>query len=135
MNDRGSPPHTRDKSMLLVFLALTVRITPAYAGQIILRPCTIDAQWDHPRIRGTNVETALDCTSRPGSPPHTRDKCGLLLLPLCLCRITPAYAGQINRLEQLDGGHEDHPRIRGTNYTPPTVGLKSKGSPPHTRDK
>ena len=51
----GSSPRTRDKFGIVVACIPTIRIIPAYAGQIegsIIKPVENE---DHPRIRGTNV--------------------------------------------------------------------------------
>ena len=50
-------------------------------------------------------------------------------------RIIPAYAGQIRHITLDIFGSEDHPRIRGTNFSVLQVGHSDTGSSPHTRDK
>ena len=72
----GSPPHTRDKFFFVLAISDSLRITPAYAGQI------------HP--------VAMTVVLLVGSPPHTRDKLTAPPLFPCPFRITPAYAGQIS---------------------------------------
>ena len=91
----GSSPHTRDKLARIGTGGKYARIIPAYAGQIIGVDQGRRTKQDHPRIRGTNLQsTSLPKLSR-GSSPHTRDK-SVLFLPQSNCvRIIPAYAGQI----------------------------------------
>ena len=72
-NCSGSPPHTRDKfSLGLAGLGL-FRITPAYAGQMILVRIGKKSIQDHPRIRGTNYVKEFNTSVKKGSSPHTRD--------------------------------------------------------------
>ena len=114
-NCSGSPPHTRDKfSLGLAGLGL-FRITPAYAGQMILVRIGKKSIQDHPRIRGTNFSNSSTLLYPLGSPPHTRDKCQARRLKARSPRITPAYAGQITCEDVEARYREDHPRIRGTN--------------------
>ena len=70
----GSSPHTRDKFCKLVFLSSLQGIIPAYAGQIMVPFHFPDLQWDHPRIRGTNLRFWGLIICLWGSSPHTRDK-------------------------------------------------------------
>ena len=74
---------------------LRSRITPAYAGQILLDEHSVLNIQDHPRIRGTNGYLSIGPFFLMGSSPHTRDK---LNRPWGRWRkpgIIPAYAGQI----------------------------------------
>ena len=131
----GSPPHTRDKFEVEVIAEIADRITPAYAGQITSRVQGGGSNRDHPRIRGTNLTSAHSLSPVPGSPPHTRDKFSLGLAGLGLFRITPAYAGQMILVRIGKKSIQDHPRIRGTNFSNSSTLLYPLGSPPHTRDK
>ena len=70
----GSPPHTRDKCQYKIPENAQTGITPAYAGQIGRKRSKDCAEWDHPRIRGTNHPELRDHHAERGSPPHTRDK-------------------------------------------------------------
>ena len=73
----GSPPHTRDKLPPLALMVIESGITPAYAGQILWCKKLYCSNWDHPRIRGTNVDTFVPLGIPEGSPTHTRDKYSL----------------------------------------------------------
>ena len=131
----GSPPHTRDKYNGETSTLASSRIIPAYAGQMMVLKAPAYPCWDHPRIRGTNVLDSSHFFVVWGSSPHTRDKSYNASYSGRAIRIIPAYAGQINLLEQLGAGGEDHPRIRGTNARMKREASPSLGSPPHTRDK
>ena len=48
-------------------------------------------------------------------------------------RITPAYAGNTNRMIKETIRTEDHPRIRGEHFNAPCHAATEVGSPPHTR--
>jgi len=92
-----------------------LRIIPAYAGQIGGKKQFYFGEWDHPRIRGTNLPYRHLHRYPVGSSPHTRDKC---FSNLIICRkagIIPAYAGQIHFGFFKSTSRRDHPRIRGTN--------------------
>ena len=131
----GSPPHTRGKLDFLYLNAISLWITPAYAGKIRSAVLAHSQPEDHPRIRGENSLVSPKASRRRGSPPHTRGK-----LPMKQCHfsapgITPAYAGKINVLFCEEICAPDHPRIRGENtYSPPSSVILG-GSPPHTRGK
>ena len=111
-------------------------ITPAYAGKIGMAMLAEYAQGDHPRIRGENARLPPYKRRKPdhprirgenseqtgqhwvfeGSPPHTRGKFALHKQGIFYRRITPAYAGKMNRVFWKENDHRDHPRIRGENY-------------------
>ena len=131
----GSPPHTRDKSSSEDKLSFNIRITPAYAGQILYCALRKTPCRDHPRIRGTNLGWNCRHEYYPGSSPHTRDKYGGGILNPERCGIIPAYAGQIRKSVVITSLIRDHPRIRGTNAVPASEPFIPLGSSPHTRDK
>ena len=112
-----------------------IRITPAYAGQILLFHFLLLSCQDHPRIRGTNYQCTCYTLLHSGSPPHTRDKFNSLTGKFGQNRITPAYAGQIILIKLQSQVQQDHPRIRGTNELIYSMIKAIIGSPPHTRDK
>ena len=111
----GSPPHTRGKSVFLLFFYAHSRITPAYAGKMRPQSAWLLAYWDHPRIRGENKACGYPRAARAGSPPHTRGKCSTLAPGLGGRGITPAYAGKMHTAKRVAQAQEDHPRIRGEN--------------------
>ena len=70
----GSPPLARDKSFPLPTPRSGIGITPACAGQIVPITYTSIWNWDHPRLRGTNLTPLLLSPLPLGSPPLARDK-------------------------------------------------------------
>ncbi len=112
---------------------LSVRIIPAYAGQLCAERSRVGAFSDHPRIRGaTGLRHGTTPCSR-GSSPHTRGNCRAVSSPLACRRIIPAYAGQLAGMSSVIGYLSDHPRIRGATIRGALAGLQTDGSSPHTR--
>ena len=70
-----------------------------------------------------------------GSPPHTREQRGKLILAQCHTGITPAYAGTAAHKGYTFWEKEDHPRIRGNSFGMTMNVLCGMGSPPHTREQ
>ncbi len=70
-----------------------------------------------------------------GSPPHTRGKQALTRYEAFLNRLTPAHAGKTLLSDTIHRRNQAHPRTRGENYSGATTGIRSLGSPPHTRGK
>ena len=98
-------------------------------------PLVHSFSWDHPRIRGTNLEASMAALSMAGSSPHTRDKSREFAESQKALGIIPAYAGQMqDYILQLPLA-QDHPRIRGTNTIYELTEDYLRGSSPHTRDK
>ena len=93
----GSPPHTRDKCNVNKIRLIRLRITPAYAGQIICENSSLRILLDHPRIRGTNPSGYLFLSLSTGSSPHTRDKSVQSAGNPLVAGIIPAYAGQMKQ--------------------------------------
>ena len=114
---------------------LRSRITPAYAGQILLDEHSVLNIQDHPRIRGTNGYLSIGPFFLMGSSPHTRDKFEAWPDLIRDKGIIPAYAGQIVGSNSIWSTIQDHPRIRGTNRQTIKSRLNWTGSSPHTRDK
>ena len=109
----GSSPHTRGALEGQGFVAVRVRIIPAYAGSTLI-PCSrATSSSDHPRIRGEHA---------PGS-----------ILLVLGSWIIPAYAGStwLSRGWRLRRG--DHPRIRGEHLRLFAQHSVQVGSSPHTR--
>ena len=70
----GSPPLARDKLLSKILNNSFTGITPACAGQICEYSPVIFIRQDHPRLRGTNIDTVKSIKQCPGSPPLARDK-------------------------------------------------------------
>ena len=131
----GSPPHTRGKLDFLYLNAISLWITPAYAGKIRSAVLAHSQPEDHPRIRGENHTQTKKGTRISGSPPHTRGKFAGLPESVQAARITPAYAGKITDETMPFFCAWDHPRIRGENKCAVLRRNLRTGSPPHTRGK
>ena len=72
-------------------------------------------------------------TETAGSPPHTRGICRMRVPDSPPDGLTPAYAGNIERLCCSSHRYWAHPRIRGEYIR---TGMPTRlriGSPPHTR--
>ena len=111
----GSPPLTRGKGIAILFLLLTMRITPAYAGKRSTRQPIESQREDHPRLRGEKcVQTNVIAVER-GSPPLTRGK----------EKYHPSYEFHLM----------DHPRLRGEKCFWCFCLDRVVGSPPLTRGK
>ncbi|KFI61968.1 hypothetical protein BCUN_1809 [Bifidobacterium cuniculi] len=112
---------------------LSVRIIPAYAGQLCAERSRVGAFSDHPRIRGATGlrHGTTPCSS--GSSPHTRGNCGRQGIRRLQIRIIPAYAGQLARPLMSLETVPDHPRIRGATAAFEEGAERWRGSSPHTR--
>ena len=130
---RGSPPHTRGTLCKEKPVDRQAGITPAHAGNTSKRLNRHSAARDHPRTRGEHWSSCGCCFSLRGSPPHTRgtryDNRG----QPGGTGITPAHAGNTERVETLERHDRDHPRTRGEHPSPGMAQAGSLGSPPHTR--
>ena len=90
----GLPPHMRGKVPSAAVLAVSIGITPAYAGKSTAFWSHILQHKDHPRICREKGCVTFWFRNHSGSPPHMQGK-GLrdVLVPKPL-GITPAYAGK-----------------------------------------
>ena len=69
---QGSPPRVRGTVLRSIILLAFCRITPACAGNSVLRiPLTITNQ-DHPRVCGEQVVAVALVIWAEGSPPRVR---------------------------------------------------------------
>ena len=95
---KGSPPHTRERRVGFEAGALSLGITPAYAGKTNVIPAMCFLFRDHPRIRGKDTSFVINVSPLSGSPPHTRERLFVGSCQLFVLRITPAYAGKTTYL-------------------------------------
>ena len=135
LRNKGSPPHTRGKAMILHTVTGLPGITPASAGKRTDEEVWEFLHQDHPRIRGEKRRRLSTCWGRPGSPPHTRGKGNGKNLCLDKIGITPAYAGKRPSPYRFLWPNRDHPRIRGEKRAMSISRMCRLGSPPHTRGK
>ena len=89
------------------------RFTPAYAGKMALTGISAAVSRVHPRIRGEDSNWQALCHSCHGSPPHTRGRYEYFADFDLSGRFTPAYAGKMKTIIEIDRLAEVHPRIRG----------------------
>ena len=132
---RGSPPHTREQHPTDLLMKLRPGITPAYAGTALGENLFHILCRDHPRIRGNSEVCMHFCVNNAGSPPHTREQLGQLLLQGRQSGITPAYAGTADLPLLFLRLRGDHPRIRGNSDFTVEDMQRGEGSPPHTREQ
>ena len=133
MGSSGSPPHTRGTRDFDHKDKQDSGITPAYAGNTIVKILKNVKKKDHPRIRGEHDCKNFEECEKEGSPPHTRGTLNRYEVKKVRIRITPAYAGNTPTEHISLTNKEDHPRIRGEHNTSPTFFTDMRGSPPHTR--
>ena len=109
----GSPPRMRGKAGFAMYLDVSARITPAYAGKRKSCAAQKTSAWDHPRVCGE--KQALLCTWMflQGSPPRMRGKESHARRKRQAHGITPACAGKSSRPDRPSTGLLDHPRMCG----------------------
>ncbi len=79
------------------------------------------------------AKTICDCEL--GSPPRVRGKAIPEVLLFGYDRITPACAGKSCTASSASASDEDHPRVCGEKFSPPTFPVRPHGSPPRVRGK
>ena len=129
----GSPPHTRGTQRSEQSNRSGSGITPAHAGNTLLRSCFRPRIRDHPRTRGEHPYWPDIVVTTPGSPPHTRGTQCWERDDYRGAGITPAHAGNTIHAELISGALEDHPRTRGEHFFAKYGRIEIEGSPPHTR--
>ena len=111
------------------------RITPAYAGKSSLRDPELCFEQDHPRLCGEKFHFIHYLSICSGSPPPMRGKAKLVVFPINVLRITPAYAGKSLGSILIRSHIQDHPRLCGEKYPLACYHLLYIGSPPPMRGK
>ena len=125
---RGKVTHTRK-------LSSPSRITPEYAGKSQPVLGHFRRFWDHPRVCGEKLRTAVFGLPLMGSPPRMRGKVHLRNLVKMPLGITPAYAGKRPRRTRCVDGRWDHPRVCGEKFLSRQRARANWGSPPRMRGK
>ena len=129
----GSPPLARG-TVFLGFRPRSVdRITPACAGNRLSFHRTLRHTRDHPRLRGEQLPSSLNVPPVGGSPPLARGTEPVDYIVRVYFRITPACAGNRNKIIPLSPKGEDHPRLRGEQQQHSAIWLCTPGSPPLAR--
>ena len=125
----------REKLTSLSRTAISVGITPAYAGKTHSRACFCVILKDHPRVCGKNRKAQRTETAATGSPPRMREKQKVCKGAFSMSRITPAYAGKTSNTKCCSARTWDHPRVCGKNAQYECVAFDTLGSPPRMREK
>ena len=129
----GSPPHPRGIPCLILDTGEPARITPASAGNTQAAPAPRERYPDHPRIRGEYHSWESSGVPVKGSPPHPRGIRSGQDKAMGVLRITPASAGNTERVLLGPATTRDHPRIRGEYRLYRIRRRYRSGSPPHPR--
>ena len=114
---KGSPPRLRGTSMLKRLFRATYRITPAPAGNMLVRLNSIWNHRDHPRACGEHGDEIQDVMRGRGSPPRLRGTLTRIFRDSSPPGITPAPAGNMCICQRWKGQHWDHPRACGEHTT------------------
>ena len=132
---RGSPPHARGRRQSTRIRVGERRITPACAGKTRRDGFGDQKVWDHPRMRGEDLNATVGGGFLMGSPPHARGRLQCVSNKERKYGITPACAGKTLPLCAVQVAEADHPRMRGEDSWRPFACLLSVGSPPHARGR
>ena len=112
----GSPPLARGILILSSLPSGILGITPACAGNTVVKQVADNMFEDHPRLRGEYMFQNSAYGNKWGSPPLARgilDTMGDIEFPI---GITPACAGNTDAINGCDYVVGDHPRLRGEYY-------------------
>ena len=129
----GSPPLARGTVIALMPCAIRTRITPACAGNRILRENRKRGGKDHPRLRGEQPVKSLFGAQGGGSPPLARGTVYPYGFSPTQHGITPACAGNSLSLWFFAHTTWDHPRLRGEQICGGATPSGTRGSPPLAR--
>ena len=89
----GSPPRVRGTVQATDIASVRARITPACAGNRLIRCERVKFAWDHPRVCGEQKKLSVVFPINAGSPPRVRGTDNSRHRILAPGRITPACAG------------------------------------------
>ena len=109
------------------------RITPACAGNSILRAFASSPSPDHPRVCGEQAFFAVCVPIVIGSPPRVRGTAMPKASISVAIRITPACAGNSPRIKGTLIYKWDHPRVCGEQAFNLCLSTLERGSPPRVR--
>ena len=110
---QGSPPHARGIQVIQDALVKSRGITPACAGNTVLKNEITAGYKDHPRMRGEYLYQDVTRRVGQGSPPHARGIPAAAPSLYFRFGITPACAGNTGDTGSRDRSTRDHPRMRG----------------------
>ena len=129
----GSPPLARGTAYFSASAISSQRITPACAGNSFMAFSFSFLFWDHPRLRGEQLNLYNILPPRLGSPPLARGTGAHLAYFSASARITPACAGNSGCSADVTPGRWDHPRLRGEQFADCITVILVPGSPPLAR--
>ena len=125
----------RGKASKRIDGAVTLRITPAYAGKSCCENARLCGGQDHPRLCGEKQATCGRSSRSTGSPPPMRGKVQQLSDCFRFFGITPAYAGKRQSPPTRYSLPTDHPRLCGEKGEKVGDAIGGAGSPPPMRGK
>ena len=91
------------------------------------------SRWDHPRMRGEHSLRFRYNRRMRGSSPHARGARTCAKIHSGVLGIIPACAGSTRSSKHVQGGHWDHPRMRGEHSLYASTADFHRGSSPHAR--
>ena len=97
----GSPPRVRGTADMRGKVMVRKRITPACAGNSCPAPTRVWPQKDHPRVCGEQASVIFQRLQHKGSPPRVRGTVLCQVMQFLNRGITPACAGNSNRLSAV----------------------------------
>ena len=109
----GSPPLARGTALRERAHAHEEGITPACAGNSFCPSPPPCGRWDHPRLRGEQMQVRVQHLPGRGSPPLARGTVFGDERSSIEKGITPACAGNRARKQHRATYPRDHPRLRG----------------------
>ena len=131
----GSSPRVRGKRVQAILTTDKFRIIPARAGQTLRIGTDCNAESDHPRACGANVDLHCGYVFIAGSSPRVRGKPVETQHAVIEMRIIPARAGQTTRTRSTSARTTDHPRACGANRDHHFTAGVQTGSSPRVRGK
>ena len=129
----GSPPRVRGTGVTATSNDLLRRITPACAGNRVVRLDAFLDAGDHPRVCGEQRKNRILRYWLPGSPPRVRGTVDGFACSIASVRITPACAGNSCCCIHSFFSKQDHPRVCGEQFLWRFTSHPHRGSPPRVR--
>ncbi len=129
----GSPPRVRGTAVQTSSMGKVHRITPACAGNSVLRIVQATDVEDHPRVCGEQLRVRWCLGRKVGSPPRVRGTVVFHVSQLFHRGITPACAGNSVVSTLKLSSMKDHPRVCGEQLHVQSCLPALLGSPPRVR--
>ena len=132
-SNAGSAPRTRGTRGIPAPTMTSVRISPADAGNTGRRGSATYSRADQPRGRGEHKNGATPSSLATGSAPRTRGTRGIGWPTSLRRRISPADAGNTEKVANHSRLRPDQPRGRGEHVPADHPDESPDGSAPRTR--